>query len=346
MKALVYRDGQIRLEEASRPVLREGEALLRVKAAAICGTDLRIISHGHHLIPPGQPRILGHEVAGVIEESTPEAAHLAPGTPVAVAPNIHCGRCAQCLDGQTLLCLDYQALGIGLDGGFAELMRLPAQAVRQGNVIPLKTGADLGQAALNEPLSCCFNSLQYTELSLGESILIVGAGPIGVMHLLLAQKMGAALTMVSEISDRRLAEVERFGPDLTINPARENLKRKVLEATGGRGTDVAIVACPVAEAHNQALECLAPRGRLNFFGGLPQDRPLTTIDANRVHYNHLKIVGTTRQSLTQYRKTLKLVASGKLDLSGLITGRFSLEEAQEAFETARSGRGLKNIFEL
>jgi L-iditol 2-dehydrogenase len=166
------------------------------------------------------------------------------------------------------------------------------------------------------------------------------------MHTLLANCMGAAKVIVSEISDDRLADVKKFGADVTVNPTKQELKATVLEETSGRGADVAIVACPVASAHNQALECLGPLGRMNFFGGLPKDNPMSTINANRVHYNYLKIMGTSRQSINQYVKTLRMIEAKKIDLSALITGRFNLDEAEKAFQTCKDSAGLKNMFLL
>jgi threonine dehydrogenase-like Zn-dependent dehydrogenase len=347
MKAIVYKGIEnIGTETVRNPEINSGDALLRVKSAAICGTDLRIIHHGHHLIPDGANRILGHEIAGVVEAVSSNVSGLQTGMPVAIAPNIHCGTCRHCTQGLTHLCENYLAFGIGIDGGFAEYMVLPAKAIQQGNIVPMKAGTDYAQAALTEPLSCCLNSLEYTEFSLGETLLIIGAGPIGIMHTLLANCMGAAKVIVSEISDDRLMEVKKFGADVTVNPAKQDLKEAVLAETDGRGADVAIVACPVASAHNQALECLAPLGRLNFFGGLPKDNPMTTIDANLVHYNYLKIVGTSRQSIRQYIKTLHLIEKQKIDLKPLITETFALDEADSAFQKSGSGDGLKNLFIL
>jgi L-iditol 2-dehydrogenase len=347
MKAIVYRGIEnISTETVRDPEIKSGEALLRVKAAAICGTDLRIIQHGHHRIPDGTRRILGHEIAGVVEAVSSNVSGLQTGMPVAIAPNIHCGSCMHCIQGHTHLCENHMAFGIGIDGGFAEYMVLPSKAIKQGNIVPMKAGTDYAQAALIEPLSCCLNSLEYTEFSLGETLLIIGAGPIGIMHTLLANCMGAAKVIVSEISDDRLIDVKKFGADVTVNPTKQELKDTVLEETNGRGVDVVIVACPVASAHNQALECLAPLGRMNFFGGLPKDNPMTTIDANRVHYNYLKIVGTSRQSIRQYMKTLRLIEAQKIDLKPLITESFGLDEATDAFQKSGSGDGLKNLFVL
>jgi L-iditol 2-dehydrogenase len=345
MKAILYKGiKQVVLEDVPMPKPKEGEALLRVKAATICGTDMRIINHGHHTIKEADTRILGHEIAGVIEEVTPSAAGLKVGEKVAVAPNVHCGSCFWCASDETGLCENISPLGITYDGGFAEFMVIPQKAISQGNIIPVADDTDLVQAALNEPLSCCFNSLECTEMSFGKNILIIGAGPIGIMHAILANRMGAAKVIVSEVSDERLAEIRKFGADVTINPAKEDLKKRVMDETKGRGVEVAIVACPVAAVHNDAIECLAQRGQMNLFGGLPKDRPMTSVNANAIHYRHLKMVGTSRQSILQYQKTLSLIELKKIDLGGLISGRFSLDEHEKAFDLAQRGVGLKNVF--
>ena len=346
MKAIVYRGNEIAVKDIKRPRISSGEALLKVKAAAICGTDIRIISHGHPLIPEGTARILGHEISGVIEEVTADVKNLKPGMSVAVAPNIHCGNCAQCIKGNTHMCENYVAFGIGIDGGFAEYMRLPTNAIKQGNIIPIKEGTAYEQVALNEPLSCCYNSLTYTGFSLGETILIVGAGPIGIMHTILANKMGASKVIVSEISDGRRQEIATFGADVVIDPASQELREVVMEKTDGRGADVAVIACPITSVHNEVLECLAPGGRMNIFGGLPKDDAMTTMSANLIHYNNLKVVGTTRQSISQYVRTLRLIEGRKIDIAGLITGCFDLDEAEPAFRISRDGEGLKNVFVL
>lgn len=236
------------------------------------------------------------------------------------------------------------AFGIGIDGGFAEYMLLPAKAIAHGNIIPVKDGTDFDQFALNEPLSCCYNGLEYAEFSAGDTLLIIGAGPIGIMHTLLANLMGASKVIVSEMSDERLEQVKQFGADVAVNPTRQNLKKIIMGETDGRGVDVAITACPVSQAHNQALECLAPLGRINFFGGLPKDRPMTTINANLLHYNYLKIVGTSRQSIKQYMTTLRLIEKKKIDLSPLISGRFTLNDADGAFQVSQNKTGLKQLF--
>jgi threonine dehydrogenase-like Zn-dependent dehydrogenase len=342
MLAAVYHNpGDIRVEEVERPSIGEEEALLRVKAASICGTDLRIYSSGHFKIPPGTSRILGHEFAGEVAEVGSMVKSLTPGMRIAIAPNIGCGVCEQCIQGHNHLCPIYEAFGISLDGAFSEYMLIPKEAIRQGNIVPLPEGVSFEEAALNEPFSCCYNGSRACRIGPGDSVLIIGAGPIGIMHLFLAFLSGASKVIISEVIEERLTEALELGADLVINPAKEDLPTAIGEVTDGRGVDVVIVATPSPAAQEQALDLAAPLGRINFFGGLPQGREFISFNSNRVHYEQLVVTGTTGSSNHQYRKSMEIIASGRVDLSPLITACFPLSEVEEAFKLAASKKAMK-----
>jgi len=342
MLAAVYHDvGEMRVEEVPCPTIGDGEALLRVRAASICGTDLRIYSSGHFKIPPGTPRILGHEFAGEVAAVGSMVKSLTPGMRIAMAPNIGCGVCEQCVQGHNHLCPTYEAFGISLDGAFSEYMLIPKEAINQGNIVLLPEGVSFEEAALNEPFSCCYNGSRACRIEPGDSVLILGAGPIGIMHLFLASLSGASKVMVSEVIGERLRAALKFGADLAINPEEEDLPTAIRETTGGRGVDVIIVAAPSPTAQEQALELAAPQGRINFFGGLPQGREFIKFNSNRVHYQQLLVTGTTGSSNYQYRKSMEIIASGRVDLSPLITACFPLWEVEEAFTLAASKKAMK-----
>jgi len=342
MLAAVYHDLQdIRVEQVPRPTIGDEEALLRVRASSICGTDLRIYSSGHFKIPPGTSRILGHEFAGEVVEVGSLVKSLTPGVRIAIAPNIGCGACEQCIQGRSHLCPTYDAFGITLDGAFSEYMLIPKEAIQQGNIVPLPEGVSFEEAALNEPFSCCYNGSRACRIGPGDSVLIVGAGPIGIMHLFLASLSGASKVIISEMIEERLTGALEFGADLAINPAKEDLLDAIGEATDGRGVDVIIVAAPSPGAQEQALDLAAPQGRINFFGGLPQGRELINFNSNRVHYKQLLVTGTTGSSNYQYRKSMEILASRRVDLCPLISARFPLSEIAEAFALAASKEAMK-----
>ena len=192
MLAAVYHGpDDLRLEQYPLPAIGPGEALLRVTSACICGTDMRILHGGHRKYPAGTVRIPGHEVVGEIARVGSEVVGLTVGQRVFVAPNMGCGHCRQCVSGNNNLCADYQAVGITLDGGFAETMRIPAAAIAQGNLMPIAEGVDPAVAALTEPFACVLRGQDAVGTAPGDVVVVVGVGPIGAMHILLARLRGA-----------------------------------------------------------------------------------------------------------------------------------------------------------
>jgi len=344
MLAAVYHGPHdIRVEEVPVPAAGPGEAVMRVRAASICATDLRIFNHGHFKIPEGAVRILGHELAGEIVAVGEQVTYLAPGTRVAVAPNFGCGVCWECVQGNNNLCPDYDAFGITLDGGFAEYMLITAPAVQQGNVVEIPDNLSFEEAALNEPLSCCYNAQQACRLTPGETMVVMGAGPMGLMNLLLARYSGAGQVIVSEVQEDRARQAAEFGADLVIDPGKQDLREAVLKATGGRGAGVVMVAVGSATLQEQAVELAARRGRVNFFAGLAAGRDRACVNSNWIHYGQVTVTGTTGSNHRQYRQTLQMLASGRLSLQSLVTARRSLQEIEAALADAASGEQLKVV---
>lgn len=341
----LYGPGDLRVEERPTPHPGPGELTLRVRAAAICGTDLRAVRSGLAGVGPGSPRILGHELAGEVAEAGSGVVDYAPGQRVAVAPNVGCGRCGACVRGLPQFCASLQAIGVQLDGGFAEYVRIPAGAVRQGNVIPLPDRLSFPQAAVVEPLACCYNTFEVLRPAPGEYVMIYGAGPVGLLHLLLARMVSPAAVILADPLPERRATALPFGADAILDPGRSDLAEAVAATTDGHGVDVTIVACPSPGAQAAALEHAALFGRVSFFGGLPSEGEQVRLNANAIHYKQLTVTGTTRSSTAHYLRALDLVAKGRLETAPLITHSFALRDALEAFAAAAAGRGLKALLE-
>jgi len=342
MKAAVYHEPyDIQVEDVPIPVIGEREMLIEVISASICGTDLRIYHGKHRMYPPGTTRIPGHEVVGEIAELGQNVIGYQKGQRVFVAPNAGCGHCKQCVQGNNNLCKNYQAIGVTTDGGFAEYMRVPASSIEQGNVIPVSKSVDPAAAALMEPFACVLRGQNKLDFQPGETVLIMGAGPIGIMHLKLAKVRGAGRIIVSEPSQERAEQAKDMGADVVIDPTSEDIGQIILEETGGNGADVIIVAAPVHSAQESSLELAAIGGRINFFGGLPKDKPTINFNSNLVHYKELVVTGTTACSTADCWQAAEIVNAGLVDLSDLVSERCPLEKVVEGFKLAENRKSLK-----
>jgi threonine dehydrogenase-like Zn-dependent dehydrogenase len=344
MKAVYYYGpGDLRLEQTEKHAIGDGEVLVRVRACAVCGTDLRINKFGHFKIPEGVRRVLGHEISGEVAEIGRGVEGCSIGDRVAIPPNVGCGSCEMCVKGFNQMCPDYEAFGVSWDGGFQEYIRVPAIAVAHGNVVRLPDGLDFVEAALCEPLSCTYNSWRMLRTSPGETVLIIGAGPIGACHVLINRLAGAGKIIVADVSDVRLREILAFGADVVINSAQRDLAEAVTAETGGRGCDVVITACSVPDVQPLALELAAIHGRVNFFGGMPGGKEHVTLNTNLIHYKELTVLGTTGSSMSDYHRAVEIAASGRVKLEALATAKFPLERTSDAFAYAASGSGMKAV---
>lgn len=342
MLAAVYHGPEdIRVETVPRPEIGPDEVLIKVLNANICGTDLRIYKGGHRHYPPGAVRIPGHEVVGEIAEMGDQVVGYAVGQRVFVAPNMGYGRNRATISGNNNMDPDFQAIGINLDGAFAEYMRVPALAIQQGNLMPIQDGVDPAVAALIEPLACVLRGQNAINVHDGDVVVVMGAGPIGILHLKLARLRGALRVIVSEPSADRRQQALALGADCVVDPIHDDLRAVVLAESGGRGADVIIVAAPSKAAQQSALDIAAIGGRINFFGGLAKHDPFIQLDANVVHYRELVITGTTACSTYDCLRAADIVNSGRLDLAPLITSRFPLREAGAAFAAAADGANLR-----
>ena len=329
----------LRLEKVEEPKLEEPGALLKVKATSICATDIKAYTTGART---KLPIILGHEFAGDVVETSEEYKDYI-GKRVVVNPNIFCGRCEYCLRGEHVLCPDRYAIGIDVDGSFAEYVKIPDQAFRVGCVYEIPENLSYEEASLAEPLSACFRGQRKLGVSPGDVVAIIGAGPIGLMHLKLAKAFGAAKVIVSEILEHRQKTAERLGADYIVNPMEVDVEKKILELTNGHGADAVVVAVGVGAAQKDALKMAAKGGKVNFFAGLPAGKEEVPINTNLIHYKQMVVLGTSMQTPYEFKKTLDLLASGVVDIKSLITHRFGLGDGLKAFSTALKAEGLKVV---
>jgi L-iditol 2-dehydrogenase len=267
------------------------------------------------------------------------------GDRVAMAAVVSCGECYYCSRGMQNRCVEWTAIGYEHPGGFAEYMTLPSRLVDYEGVNKIAGTTPATAACLCEPLACCINGQELSRVALGDSVLIIGGGPIGVLHTGLAKVMGSTKVMVSERSPLRREMVKTFGADVTFDPNAEDVTARVMEETGGLGADVIIVAAPNGRAQEEALKMAAKRGRINFFGGLPKDDPNITIDANVVHYRELFLHGSADSTPRQNRIALDLISSGRIPAQNLVTHMLPLEEIVEGINIVERREGMKVVIQ-
>lgn len=335
--------GDFVIKEVARPEITKDEILLRVKATSICGTDTKIIRNGHRKLNDGDQIILGHEFVGVVEQVGSAVKGFAEGDAVGVAPNWGCGDCVACRRDMANYCAGYQAFGITRDGSHTQWVRIPSAVIAQGNILPLPRDVSWSSVSLAEPLSCVLGGQTAARLSAGESVLVYGAGPMGLLHILAARAAGAAVVIAADLNASRLAMACDLGATHTVKSDTGDIRARVAEITGGEGLDVVITAVPVPEIVPEGLSLLRIFGRLCLFAGLPKDRAIAGLDGNLIHYKNLCVTGTTGGCNADYAKALGLITSGAAPVENIISHRFPLEHLSEAYGIALAGQGMKIV---
>lgn len=344
MQAVVVRaPGDFRVEEVPVPKTPRTGLKIRVLACGLCGSDLRTLRSGHHRVK--LPFTIGHEVCGeVIETGEAYRGNWKKGDILAVSPVVYCGECVFCRNGDLELCINYKELAQHWPGGFAEYMALPPEALERGTIQKVSAHIDPAHATIVEPLSSCVNAQEKGEVGLGDTIVIIGAGPIGTLHIELARARGAEKIIVADVSEDRLKLIQDYSPDHIINPKKENLVETVKKLTDGIGPDVVITANPVPETQVQAVEMAKKGGRILLFGGLPPEKACPGVNMNLVHYNALKVIGTTIFAPRHNRIALQLIEKGRIAAEKFISNTFKLKDFVEGAGMALEGKVRKAVF--
>jgi L-iditol 2-dehydrogenase len=342
--ARFYAPGDIRIEEAPEPSPGPSELKLKVHNCSTCGTDLKIFRHGHHHIDP--PRVIGHEIAGQVVEAGAETEGWAAGDRVQVIAAIPCGECPECRRGWMTICPNQKSMGYHFEGGFAEYMIVPQSVLKVDGVNRIPESLSYAEASVAEPLACVLNGQQWAQVGSGDVVVVVGAGPIGCLHVRLARARGAEAVYLVELSRQRLdMAAALIKPDAAICSADADPIQEVLRLTDGRGADVVITAAAAGKAQEDALQMTARHGRISFFGGLPKDNPIIALDSNLVHYRELTILGANGSSPDHNKRALAMIADGSVNIAELITHRLPLDQLLEGIDIVKRGEGIKVTIE-
>ncbi|HZQ93179.1 MAG TPA: zinc-dependent dehydrogenase [Terriglobales bacterium] len=344
MTAAVYRGvNDVRIETVPVPEIGRGEVLIRVHTCGICGTDLKKISTGSH----SAPRIFGHETAGTIAAVGEGVTAFRPGDRVMVFHHIPCGRCYYCSKKVFAQCPTYKKVGVtaGFEpsgGGFAEYVRvLPwivgdvGERMPQRGVVRIPDGVSFEQASFVEPVNTCLKAIEQLQLQRGESVLVMGQGPIGLLLALLARRAGGEV-ITSDLFVPRLKIAASLGIQATIDASGANVVDRVRELTGGRGADAVLLAVAGNSLIPVALDAARPGGRVMLFAQTVRSE--ARFDPAAVCVDEKTLLGSYSASVDLQEESARLVFSGELDLERLITHRFPLAQAVQALELAAHPR--------
>jgi len=339
LAAVMRGPGDLTPTSIPTPSPAPGELLVAVGANTICGTDLRIL-RGEKTAGVKLPVVLGHETAGQVAAVGAGVTGYELGAPVVAAPMIPCRRCWECRHDLDNLCRNPRILGYGIDGGMAEYVLVPADAVEAGCLIVADEELPFEQLALTEPLSACVAGQKRSPVEPDDVVLVMGAGPIGLFHVQLARLAGAREVVVSEPVAARRAHAERLGATVSIDPNGDDLAAAVDEVSNGVGVDSAIVCIGIPELLNQALQLSRSGGRVNVFAGF-KGCGLSEIEANLIHYKQVQLTGSANARRADFEIAMRLIESGRIDSASMITHRFGVQDVLDALGIVGHGDAIK-----
>jgi len=332
MKAAILRGpNDVRLEELSVPKPGQGEILVKMVACGVCGTDIEKLQ-GHSITPP----VLGHEVVGEIAEVGGGVHKYAVGDRVFAHHHVPDYTCRYCRKGAYTMCDSFPKTNLD-PCGFAEYFRVPEPNVRLGAVLRLPEGISWEDGVMIEPLGCCIRGLMKCRIDPGDSALVIGAGPIGLMHTHLLKAFGAGTVITSDLIDSRLQTALTLGADHIVNPQRDDLSKRVGEWTEGTGVDLAVIAVGSAKLIGQGIDLVRKGGTVCVFG-MPRPNDVLSYNASQIFIREVSIVPSYSTSELETNTALRLMLSNRINVSQLITHRFKLGQIREALECAEGRR--------
>jgi L-iditol 2-dehydrogenase len=336
--AVVYGADDIRIEDYADPVAGPGEVVVATKVAGICGKDVKtMLGEG---LTEDLPAILGHDISGEISEVGEGVQGFSVGDPVAVYPMAVCGKCSYCLQKRYNLCEELLGLGHGMDGAFAEYVRIPKEIIDIGGLIKLDDEISFEDAVMAEPLSCTFTAARANRIKEGQTVLVIGGGSMGLMHLKTAKWFGCQV-IVADIVDMRLAMAGQMGADHLINSSTGNLHDEVMGITEGRGADVVIISIGIPDVIELCLKLVTKGGVCNLFGAAPNTE--AKVDPDWLHEREITLTETYASTPADFKKCLKLIEEEAIIVSDLISHRFTLDTFDEAVESAKSLEMVRGV---
>jgi L-iditol 2-dehydrogenase len=327
--------GEVLIFDFPPPELGDGDLIVKPLACGICSTDVKMVNRGSG---SKIEYALGHELAAEIVEVSDGGNRWEVGQKIIAAPYLPCGACYYCQHGQPTLCKNLFSVFLS-PGGLAELVKIPCDLAARGTFL-IPDGLPVDIAALAEPFGCVIKGIEDVGLKIGDSVLIIGDGPMGVITAAVSRYYGANLVMVAGMTPHRLAVVGQHYADVVIDVNQNDLRGEVSKHTDGRGADVVMATVSSAEVLLNGIKCVRPGGWVNAFAGVP-DGTIVDLDLKKLHYQQYFITGSFGVSPNHLFKALELFASGRIDVTPVVSAHFPFEEAIEAISYARDRTGLK-----
>ncbi|MDO5139432.1 MAG: zinc-binding dehydrogenase [Oscillospiraceae bacterium] len=338
--ALMYGPNDIRVETIPRPVCPKDGLILKIMAVGLCGSDIRNLTTDSR--KGDYPFIYGHEIVGIVDEIGEQQTKYQLGDRLFLFPGTYCMECDECISGHSENCSNEHVAKLTGTGGFAQYIAVSGEKIHYGGIYEIPDDVSFEAASLGEPLTSVYACLENVQVGFPDTLVIIGAGPIGDFMAQLARLRGAQRVIMIDINESRLEMARQFGVDEIINSSEQDPIEAVKQLTGGRGADKVISATPVNSTQAQAIHMVRKGGLVVFFGGVPKGS-LTELDTNLIHYNNIWIKGHFGASYDQSKRAFRLAISPVFPTEKFITHILPLDEINEGIRLTRSGEAIKVV---
>lgn len=333
----VKEENGVSVKDILMPEIGDGDLLVKMRACGLCGSDLEKVYGNYGVIS----KRLGHEPAGEIIAVGKNVKELMVGERVFVHHHVPCYSCHYCIHEDYTMCTQYQKSNLE-PCGLAEIFLVPEHNVSKGGIIRLTDDISFEEAAMIEPLACCIRAINKSGLRNGDDVVVIGVGPAGIMHVMLAKIFGAGRIYAVDINDFRLNFAKNVGANLTINSSKQDPAKIIRDSTSGRGADIVIVATGNINALLQSMDIVRSGGRVVVFG-VPSKGTNITFDINHLFANEIRIIPSLAASEKETKQAFDLIATKRIDIGSIITHRFTLDKAVDAIRCAHEAKDAMKV---
>jgi L-iditol 2-dehydrogenase len=338
--ALMYGPNDIRVEETEKPECPKGGFILKIMSVGLCGSDIRNLTTDSR--KGAYPFIYGHEIVGFVDEVDPDQTKYTVGQRLFLFPGTYCMECDECISGHSENCSNTTVAKLAGTGGFAQYVAVSGEKIRRGGIYKIPDDVSFDAASLGEPLTSVFACLENVDVNFPDTLVIIGAGPIGCFMAQLSKIRGAQKIIMIDINDNRLEMAKQFGVDEIINSSVVDPIETILKLTNGKGADKVISATPANATQTQSIQMVRKGGLVVFFGGVPKGS-MTELDCNLIHYNNIWIKGHFGASYSQSKRAFQLAVSPNFPTEKFVTHVLALDQINEGIQLTRTGEAIKVV---